>query len=157
MPNLQSLLQELILLQILGMFHSKYCFSFVLGTLHHFSWVWWDIIWKQLAAGPSHSQLKSHWNSRAGGRDWSSGREQRTTYNNMEAFLLQLLRKPHNEDNWTGKGTAVLMEYPQPLQWHSNYIPWNQASTLQPFLKENICHIIKILISKEMRETGDEP
>lgn len=157
--NLQSLLQKLLLSQISGVFHSKYSLNFIPGTLppHCFPWVWWDVVWKQLAAGPTCSQLKSHWNSRVGGRDWSSGREWWTTYNNMEAFLLQLLRKPHNKDNWTGKGTAVLMQYPRSLQWHGNYIPWNQASTLQSFPKESIRCIIKILISKGMRERGGRP
>lgn len=158
-PNLQSLPQKLLSSQIWGVFHSKYGLNFVLGTLppHHFPSVWWAVVGKHLVAGPSRSQLKSHWNSRAGGRDWRSGIERWTTYNKMETFLLQLLRKPHNEDSWTGKGTAVLMKYPQSRQRHSNYVQWNQAGTLQPFPKESICHIIKILISKGMRETGEEP
>lgn len=52
MPNLQSLLQKLLLSEISSVFHSKYGLSFVPGTLppHRFPWVWWDVIWKQLAA-----------------------------------------------------------------------------------------------------------
>lgn len=42
MPNLQSLLQKLLLSQVLGVFHSKYGLNFVPGTLppHCFPWVW---------------------------------------------------------------------------------------------------------------------
>lgn len=103
---------------------------------------------------PAGHQALSSRTPMPAGRNRGSGRERWTTPDSKDRFLLQLLRKPVISTSEFAKATAVLTKYHGHCSGCSAAtLPRNHVCMLQPFHKENIHHIIKILISKGMKET----
>lgn len=90
-----------------------------------------------------HLQLKSR---RKESKQWEGAMSYK-----YSSLLSYLLKKVSNGDYHIYKGTA-LVKYPWSFPPEPQQLPRNQGCMLQPFHKENIHHIIKILSSEGMRE-----